>query len=74
VATGGGHIAADPRDPQGRKTLARIFQVDVEPLHPLGRPVLYGQRVHVRFDYPPQPLAAQCWRALRLLFIRHFET
>jgi hypothetical protein len=33
----------------------------------------FGQRVHVRFDHPPEPLAVQAWRALRRLFLRHFD-
>ena len=73
VASGGGRLAADPRDPQGRKTLARIFEIDVEPLEPLGRAAAYGQRVHVRFEMAPAPLATQVYRALRRLFLSHFD-
>jgi putative peptide zinc metalloprotease protein len=73
VASGGGRLAADPRDPQGRKTLARIFEIDVEPLEPLGRPAAYGQRVYVRFELDPAPLALQLYRALRRLFLSHFD-
>lgn len=73
VASGGGRIAADPRDPQGRKTLARIFEIDVEPLEPLGRAAAYGQRVYVRFELEPAPLALQLYRALRRLFLSHFD-
>jgi putative peptide zinc metalloprotease protein len=73
VASGGGRLAADPRDPQGRKTLARIFEIDVEPLEPLGRAAAYGQRVHVRFEMEPAPLALQLYRALRRLFLSHFD-
>jgi putative peptide zinc metalloprotease protein len=73
VASGGGRLAADPRDPQGRKTLARIFEIDVEPLEPLGRAAAYGQRVYVRFEMQPAPLALQLYRALRRLFLSHFD-
>ena len=73
VASGGGRLAIDPRDPQGRKTLARIFEIDVEPLEPLGRVAAYGQRVHVRFALERAPLATQAWRALRRLFLSHFD-
>ena len=73
VASGGGKLAADPRDPEGRKTLARIFEIDVAPLEPLGRTPAYGQRVYVRFDMVPVPLAMQAYRALRRLFLRHFD-
>jgi putative peptide zinc metalloprotease protein len=76
LASGGGRLAADPRDPQGRKMLARVFELDVEPLEPLaaaGQPIAYGQRVHVRFALEPTPLATQAWRALRRLFLTHFD-
>ena len=73
AASGGGRIAADPRDPEGRRTLARIFQIDVEPVEPLGRRPVYGQRVHVRFDHRPEPLAVQWYRSLRRLFLTHFN-
>ena len=73
VSQGGGRIAADPRDPQGRRTLERIFQIDVLLSEPLARSNAYGQRVFVRFDMRPEPLAAQSYRALRRLFLNHFS-
>lgn len=73
VASGGGKLAADPRDPGGRKTLARIFEIDVAPLELLGRTPAYGQRVYVRFDMLPAPLATQAYRTVRRLFLRHFD-
>jgi len=73
LASGGGRLAADPRDPEGRKTMERIFQIDVGLNEPLGRTAAFGQRVHVRFDLTPEPLAVQAWRALRRLFLRHFD-
>jgi putative peptide zinc metalloprotease protein len=73
VASGGGRLAADPRDPNGRKTLARFFEIDVAPLAPLGRNPAYGQRVYVRFDLAPMPLAVQAYQSIRRLFLRHFN-
>jgi putative peptide zinc metalloprotease protein len=73
VSQGGGRIAADPRDPQGRKTLERIFQVDVAFDQPPPLDGAYGQRVFVRFDLRPEPLALQWYRGLRRLFLRHFS-
>jgi putative peptide zinc metalloprotease protein len=73
VASGGGRIAADPRDPEGRRTLERIFQIDVALDDPLGRTHAYGQRVFVRFDLRPEPLAVQWYGGLRRLFLRHFS-
>jgi putative peptide zinc metalloprotease protein len=69
---GGGRVAVDPRDPQGLRALERMFQLDVE-LESDAWPVPYGQRVHVRFDHPPEPLAVQCYHALRRLFLTHFD-
>ena len=73
IASGGGRLAADPRDPQGRKTLTRFFEIDVAPLEPIGRPAAYGQRVYVRFELEPAPLAMQIGRAVRRLFLAHFD-
>lgn len=73
VASGGGRVAADPRDPEGRKTLERVFQIDLALNEPLGRQAAFGQRVYVRFDLEPAPLAIQVGRVLRRLFLRHFN-
>jgi putative peptide zinc metalloprotease protein len=73
LAGAGGQIAADPRDPHGRKTLQRIFEIDVQPLQPLGRKPAYGQRVFVRFDMEPTPLGTQLYRVVRRLFLTHFD-
>lgn len=71
--SGGGIIAVDPRDPKGLRTLDRVFQLDVEVSALAGGQLRYGERVHVRFAHPPEPLAAQLWPALRRLFLRHFS-
>ncbi|MBW8844932.1 MAG: hypothetical protein JF607_08185 [Burkholderiales bacterium] len=73
LSQGGGRIAADPRDPQGRRTLERVFQLDVEPDAPIGPAGLYGQRVFVRFDLAREPLAQQWFGSLRRLFLSHFS-
>lgn len=73
VAAGGGHLATDARDPDGRKTLERVFQIDVALDEALGRSPAFGQRVTLRFELQPEPLAVQGWRALRRLFLRHFD-
>ena len=73
LAGGGGRLAADPADREGRRTLERLFQVDVAPQSPLPRLPAHGQRVHLRFEHPPAPAATQAWRALRRLFLRHFD-
>jgi putative peptide zinc metalloprotease protein len=73
LTSGGGRLPPDPRDPQGRKTLERVFEIEVAPLQPLGRAAAWGQRVYLRFEHAPSPLAVQGWHALRRLFLRHFE-
>jgi putative peptide zinc metalloprotease protein len=73
LASGGGRLAPDPRDPEGRRTLERVFQIDLALDQPVGRAVAYGQRVYVRFELAPEPLATQVWRVLRRLFLRHFD-
>jgi putative peptide zinc metalloprotease protein len=70
---GGGRIATDPRDPQGRRTLERVFELDVGFVAAPAGSVPFGHRVYLRFDHPPEPLAAQGWRAARRLFLRHFD-
>jgi putative peptide zinc metalloprotease protein len=70
---GGGQIAIDPRDSQGVRAIERLFQIDVEPLGAAALAPLFGQRVHVRFDHPPLPLAVQWYRSLRRLLLTHFD-
>ncbi len=68
---GGGTVAVDPRDDKGVRGLQRSFQLEVA-LPPDGL-ALYGGRVHVRFEHPPEPLAAQLWRPLRQLLLGRFQ-
>jgi len=66
--TGGGASAVDPGDRQGRKTLQRVFQFDLE--LPQGtRVAAFGSRVHVRFEHDWEPLGFQLFRRLRQLFL-----
>jgi putative peptide zinc metalloprotease protein len=69
---GGGQITVDPEDKQGTRTLERVFQFDVE--LPADQPLdLFGQRVHVRFDHPWEPLAMQWYRTVRRVFLTRFH-
>ena len=70
---GGGRFAADPRDSNQLKTLARTFQFDLE-LPPEAANANFGSRVLVRFDHGTEPLATQWYRRLRQLFLSRFET
>ncbi len=67
----GGPFALDPRDPNGSKTLNRVFQFDVDAAQEIAAPV--GTRVFVRFDLKPLPLGLQAWRQLRQLFLSRFD-
>ena len=71
-SSGGGKIATDPRDPQGTKTLEKVFSVDVELSQPAG-PVNVNGRVYVKFDHGFEPLSVQGYRSLRRLFLRWFN-
>jgi putative peptide zinc metalloprotease protein len=69
---GGGHAAVDPSDRDGRKTLQKHFQVDVElPLRE--RQLHVGGRAYVRFDHGWEPLGFQWYRRVRQLFLSRFN-
>ncbi len=69
---GGGPHGTDPRDPEGLKSLERLFQFDLELPESAGELQL-GTRVHVRFRHEPEPLASQWGRRLRQLFLSQFH-
>ena len=65
---GGGQLALDPSDKEGRKSVQRFFQVDV--VLPAGnRPVHVGGRAYIRFDLGWQPIGYQWYRNARQLFL-----
>jgi putative peptide zinc metalloprotease protein len=68
---GGGPFATDPGDREGRKTLERVFEIEIN-LPPDGRIEYLGKRMYVRFDHGFEPLGMQAWRSLRQLFLRRF--
>ncbi|MFU8821367.1 MAG: hypothetical protein ACNA8G_07390 [Gammaproteobacteria bacterium] len=70
-ASGGGRFAVDPRDPDGRATIERVFEMEVS----LGDAVpadYLGQRMHVRFDHGYEAVGIQLYRALRQVFLKRF--
>jgi len=71
-SSGGGAIAIDPRDPEGTKTLERVFSVDLELAKP-SETVYVNDRVYVKFDHGFEPLSVQWYRSLRRLFLRWFN-
>ena len=66
---GGGALPVDPRDPQGMKTLQRVFQVDIELPTSAGFAVTFGSRAYVRFDHYWEPVGKQIWRRARQLLL-----
>ncbi len=68
---GGGSIVVDPTDPGGRRTLGRVFEMDIRVIDSEHRGLL-GSRVYVRFDHGYEPAGLQLYRAGRQLFLRTF--
>jgi putative peptide zinc metalloprotease protein len=68
---GGGKVAVDPRDSEGRQTLARVFEFELG-LPPEIDHAYLGARVYARFDHGSEALAFQMYRALRQLLLRQF--
>ena len=73
--TAGGSIETTPDERRGLRATERLFEVRVVPhLDPDDAvPLLSGQRVVVRFEMPPRPLAVQWWRSLLQLVQRRFH-
>ncbi len=69
---GGGAAAVDPGDKDGRKTLQKWFQVDVE-LPAEDRRLHVGGRAYLRFDHGWEPLGLQWYRSARQLFLSRFN-
>lgn len=71
---GGGQMVTDTRDTRGARTLERTFQFDVAVDAASGTvPLFFGERVHVRFEHPDEPLGQQWMRHVRRLFLSHFH-
>jgi putative peptide zinc metalloprotease protein len=65
---GGGTVAVDPTDREGRKSVQKYFQIDVQ-LAGEKRPVNIGGRAYVRFDHGWEPIAFQWYREARQVFL-----
>lgn len=65
---GGGDLVLDPRDPDGRRTLDKVFQLDVE-LAQAPPGLRIGTRAWLRFEYEPEPLLDQLARRVRQVFL-----
>ena len=71
-SAGGGRLVTDPADRDQVKTFERTFQLDLE-LPLLLNEVSVNERVYVRFNFQPEPLASQWYRSVRRLFMRRFD-
>jgi len=67
-----GPVAVDPADPQGRRTVDRVFQFDVLLLAPVPD-ARVGLRSHVKLRPPSEPVASQVWRRLRQLLLSRLD-
>jgi putative peptide zinc metalloprotease protein len=65
---GGGQVAVDPTDQQGRRMVQKLFEVDVE-LDAEPRAAHIGGRAYVRFRHGWEPLAVQWYRTARQMFL-----
>jgi putative peptide zinc metalloprotease protein len=71
---GGGQIATDMRDAKGARTLERTFQFDIAVDAAGGAlPLYFGERVHVRFEHPDEPIGLQWLRNVRRVFLSQFH-
>jgi putative peptide zinc metalloprotease protein len=69
---GGGGIAVDPRDAEGRRSFQTLFQFEISV--PAEQDTInVGGRAYVRFKHGYEPIAAQGYRALRRLFLKRFD-
>jgi putative peptide zinc metalloprotease protein len=70
---GGGAMPVDPSDREGRKSVQRFFQVDVELPQSARSTARVGGRAYVRFDHGWEPLGMQWYRRARQLFLARFN-
>jgi putative peptide zinc metalloprotease protein len=73
AGTGGGTLPVDPHDPQGTKTLQRVFQLDIELPSDVASAAVFGSRAYVRFELQWEPIGQQIWRRLRQLVLARLQ-
>ena len=66
--SGGGSLPVNPSDPQGTRTLQRVFQVDIA-LPEGTTAAAFGSRAYVRFEHHWEPVGQQVWRRVRQLLL-----
>jgi putative peptide zinc metalloprotease protein len=72
ATSGGGALLLDPARRDRLAPLETVFQIDLA-VPDLPRDAPLGQRAHVRFTHPPEPLAFRLGRALRQVLLRQFH-
>lgn len=70
---GGGAAVLDPTSPTRDRTVGRYLQLDIVPEDGSLASTRFGERVHVRFGHEDEPVASRFYRALRQVFLRHFN-
>jgi putative peptide zinc metalloprotease protein len=69
---GGGTVALDPSDKEGRKAVQKYFLVDIDIPTRAGH-LNVGGRVYVRFHHGWEPIAFQWYRRARQMFLSRFN-
>jgi putative peptide zinc metalloprotease protein len=68
---GGGEIALDPNAGDNRRAFQRYYKVEIEV--PGKRHSQVEERVYVLFKHDAEPLSGRLYRAVRRVFLRHFD-
>jgi putative peptide zinc metalloprotease protein len=70
---GGGSVLLDPTAQQRDRTVGKFLQLDLVLADGPMETTRFGERVHVRFAHDEEPVASRFYRALRQVFLRHFN-
>jgi putative peptide zinc metalloprotease protein len=68
---GGGTIALDPREKEEAKAFEKFFQFEIALYGTAAGSV--GERVFIRFEHGPEPLAYRWYRSIRGLLLKRFD-
>jgi len=67
---GGGDVVLDPRETQRPRSFEKLFHFDISLGSAKARGI--GERVYVRFEHDPEPLAFRLYRSIRRLLLNKF--
>jgi putative peptide zinc metalloprotease protein len=68
---GGGDFALDPREPREPKAFEKLFHFEITLSGVTVNRI--GERVFVRFEHDPEPLASRWYRGFRRILLRRFN-